>query len=166
MKKLIGLLVVFAVATTMSYAATVSSNAGEAKAKIIQAPTLAHVNNAALDFGVIVKSGSAGTVTLEAVASPTAAFTGGLTAADGGVSSDHFTLTGLDAGTTYSIGVPANFTISDGDSHTMTVTPSVSPSSVSSTAADQDIYVGGVLSVAADQAVGAYQGNYTVTVTY
>ena len=163
MKKLIGLLVVFAVAATMAYAADDVTATGEAKAKIIQAATLTH-ETGALDFGTIIPGASAGTSTVAASASPSPNDSNLGGRVGNTVTADHFTLANLDTATTYTVSVPASVNISNG-SETMTVDLNASPTSVNGTAT-QAIYVGGVLHVGASQAVGSYSANYTMTVTY
>lgn len=168
MKKLIGLLVVFAVAATMSYAAENVTAQGQAKAKIIQAATLTHVDNAALDFGTLVADADGGTVTLSAAASPTVTDEG-VQRVGSGATTDHFTLGGLDSATTYTLSVqsPVTITKAGGGPETMSVAPTLSETTVTNPAqATRDIYVGGVLTIGNNQAAGNYSGNYTVTVTY
>lgn len=165
MKKLIALFMLFTFAAAVSYAAQEINATGTAKAKIIQAATLTH-EDGALNFGTIIPSGSAGTVTLDAVASPTAhdsdEIAGRVTADP--VSSDHFTLANLDTATTYTISVPPTATITS-STNNMTVDLTKSEPTVTGTAS-KVFYVGGTLHVGANQAVGSYEGNYTVTVTY
>lgn len=163
MKKLIGLLVVFAVAATMAYAATVNSDAGLAKAKIIQAPTLTHVTNAALDYGTVIRN-SGGTVTVAAAATPSPDYNG-VAPATGTVTADHFQLSSLDTATSYAVSVPASVSLTGTPSGEMSSTLVLSSGNISG-AESADIYVGGVLTVGASQELGVYSGNYTVTVTY
>lgn len=165
MKKLIGLIALFMFAAVMSYATETVSDTGTAKAKIIQAATLTH-EDGALDFGTIIPGTSAGTVTLDAVATPTAQdsdeIAGRVDANP--VSSDHFTLANLDTGTTYTINVPATATITSGGNN-MTVDLTKSDTTVTGVAS-KVFYVGGVLHVGANQTAGSYTGSYTVSVTY
>ncbi len=164
MKKLFGLVMVFMFAAVMSHATVTLTDQGTAKAKIIQAATFVHASGAALDFGTIIPGANEGTVTLSAVANPTPVDNqiGGRTSDP--VSSDHFVLGNLDTGVTYHVSVPESVTITNANSDTMSValTGSTDVTGVTS----KDIYVGGVLTVGASQAVGEYEGNYTVTVTY
>lgn len=165
MKKLIALIGLFMFAAVMSYAVETLTATGTAKAKIIEAATFTH-EDGALDFGTIIPGTSAGTVTLGAVATPTAQDSdeiAGRVDADP-VSSDHFKLEHLDTATTYTVSVPASVTISNG-SQNMTVDLVGSDASVTGVAS-KNIYVGGVLHVGGGQATGAYSNTYTVTVTY
>ena len=168
MKKLIGLFVLLVFAAAMSYAAENVTADGQAKAKIIQAATLTHVTNAALDFGSLIKDADGGSSQLDPVASPTAHDTGLQRVTAVGVSSDHFTLAGLDSATTYNLSVQSPVTITkSGGSETMSVAPTLSETQIQNPAqATKDIYVGGTLTVGSDQAVGDYSGSYTVTLTY
>ena len=165
MKKLIALFMLFTFATAVSYATETLNGTGTARAKIIQAATLTH-ETGALNFGTIIPGDSAGTVTLQAVESPTASDSveiAGRVTADP-VSSDHFTLANLDTATTYTISVPATATITS-STNNMTVDLTKSDTTVTGVAS-KVFYVGGTLHVGANQAVGSYEGNYTVTVTY
>ena len=165
MKKLIGLFMLLVFAATMSYALEELNATGTAKAKIIQAATLTH-ETGALNFGTIIPGTNAGTVTLDAVASPTAEDSseiGGRVTADP-VSSDHFTLGNMDTGTTYAFSVPEHVNISNG-TETMVVDLDPSDTSISGVTS-KVIYVGGVLHVGGSQATGSYTGDYTAQVTY
>lgn len=165
MKKLLGLLMLFAFAAVMAHAAeNVSVQAeGTAKAKIIQAATLTH-QKGALDFGTLIADDDGGTSTLEAVASPTAQDSGINRVTAVPVSSDHFKLENMDTATTYTVSVPASVTISNG-TQTMSVALTKSNDTVSG-ATSKDLYVGGTLTVGNNQAVGEYEGTYQMTVTY
>lgn len=156
----------FAFAAVMAHAAeSVSVQAeGTAKAKIIQAATLKHATGAVLNFGTLIADNDGGTSTLEAVAGPTAQDSGIQRVTADGVSSDHFTLENLDTATKYTVAVPASVTISNG-TQTMSVDLTGSADEVTGVGS-QDLYVGGTLHVGANQAVGQYTGDYTVTVTY
>ncbi len=163
MKKLLGLLMLFAFAAVMAYAAEDLTANGTAKAKIIQAATLTH-QDGALNFGTLIADDDGGTSTLAAVAGPTAQDSGINRVTADPVSSDHFKLENMDTGTTYAVSVPASVTISNG-TQTMSVALTKSDATVSGVAS-KDLYVGGTLTVGSDQAVGQYQGTYQMTVTY
>ena len=163
MKKLLGLLMLFAFAAVMAHAVESVSDDGTAKAKIIQAATLTH-QDGALDFGTLIADDDGGTSTLEAVASPAAQDSGIKRVTAHPVSSDHFKLENLDGDTTYTVSVPASVTITNG-TQTMSVALTKSNATVSG-ATSKDLYVGGTLTVGANQAVGEYEGTYQMTVTY
>ena len=166
MKRLIVLSMLFIFAVTLSYATESTTAEGTAKAKIVAAASITHPQGAALDFGAVFRNASGGSVTLTAAASPQRTLSN-VTAAAGSFTADHFQMSDLDVGTTYSLSVPASFDITrSGGSETMSVAPALSESSFQATAATKEIYVGGVLTVGANQVAGEYSGNYTVTVTY
>lgn len=133
---------------------------------------IAVAKSADLSFGKFAASAAPGTVTV----SPNGArsFTGGAIAAGGTSSAAKFDVTG-EIGLTYSITLGGSTQLSDG-TNTMTFTPvsDVTASAIttgnvtSGTLAGgaQSIYVGGVLSVGANQAANTYTGTVTATVDY
>lgn len=163
MKKLIALIALFTFAAVMSYAAESVTDTGTAKAKIVQAATLEH-QTGALDFGVLIADTDGGSVFLDSVATPTAADTG-IRRATGAVHSDHFILSNLDTGTTYTVSIPANVTIKNADNETMSVATKLSDATVTGVAS-KDLYVGGTLTIGGNQPAGVYTGDYTMEVTY
>ena len=165
MKKLIALIALFMFAAVMSYAAETTQATGQAHAKIVSAAAISH-DSTVLDFGTLVKPTSAATVTLDAVATPTPHDSTGLVRAAGGVSSDHFSLSNLEEGMSYTLQIPTSTTVSDG-THSMTVNLTPSASSFTGTAAGTDVlYVGGTLNINANQDAGDYTGTYLVSLTY
>ena len=166
MKKIMLLVGLFLFAAVFASAVETVTATGTAKAKIISAATVSHENNRALDFGTIIPGTGAGSVVLTAVDSTvkTDSNLGGRVDADP-YSSDHFTMSNLDVGTTYAVSVPATITIKNPENDEMTVTPSLSDSSVTGVTS-KEIYVGGTLAVPAGQANGQYQADYLLTVTY
>lgn len=165
MKKIIVMFGLLVVTSVMANAAeTITDDGGTAKAKIIQAATLEH-QDGALDFGVLIADTDGGSSTLSAVATPTPTDSG-IKRATGAVSSDHFVLSNLDTATTYAVSIPASVTITkDGGSETMSVALALSDATVTDVAT-KDLYVGGTLTVGANQAAGEYTGDYAMTVTY
>ena len=162
MKKLL-LLVVFVFVVGVAFAATSPSVTGDAKAEIIAPVTVTHVTASYLNFGRIA-SGPSGSVTIPAVASPTAQYIT-VQKADGGdnVSSDHFTVT--HGQTQYSFNITDNsITLNGPDSATMTVGSFTH--SCANPCQDDDVYVGGTLTVGSSQTAGTYTGQYNVNVTY
>jgi len=122
-----------------------------------------------LSFGnVAVSPTVAGTVVLDPASARTQ--TGGVTlpVITGTVSAAKFTVSG-EAGTTYSITLPASVLLTNGG-NTMTVNAFTStPTSTGSLATGtEDIFVGGTLNVAAAQVSGLYSNatDLVVTVNY
>jgi hypothetical protein len=126
-----------------------------------------------LSFGNIAAGVAVGTVTV----SPNGAraFAGGAVAAGGTSTAAKFDVTGQGTAT-YSITVTGSATLSDGATHTMAfnTVSDVTASAITSgnvtagalTAGAQSIFVGGVLSVGANQVAGTYTGTVTATVDY
>jgi spore coat protein U-like protein len=126
-----------------------------------------------LSFGAIASSGTAGTVTLTPGGTRTVG--GGAVAAGGTSTAAKFDVTG-QAGLTYAIsmaGTSANLT-SGSDTIPFTVISDVTASAITTgiaatgtlTGGAQSIYVGGALTVAANQAAGTYTGTVAVAVNY
>jgi spore coat protein U-like protein len=126
-----------------------------------------------LSFGAIASSGTAGTVTLTPGGTRTVG--GGAVAAGGVSTAAKFDVTG-QAGLTYAIsmaGTSANLT-SGSDTIPFTVISDVTASAITTgiaatgtlTGGAQSIYVGGALTVAANQAAGTYTGTVAVAVNY
>ena len=142
-----------------------------ASANILQSITV--TNSAGLDFGTIVPSGSASTVTVvqgNATTAATRTCGAGLTCS-GGFSRAVFDITGSHAALVDITG-DANVTLSNANGDTMAVALTYSNTQVTLTRATAastpaaSFYVGGVLSVGADQAAGAYSEVFNVTVDY
>lgn len=163
MKKLL-MLVVFVFVAGAAFAETASDN-GTAVAKII-APILIEHQSGNLDFGVLIKPESAGSVVIDPVASPTP-HDSNVQRAAGGVSSDHFVVDNED-GFAFTISLPDSLTVKDENgsgSNTMTVS-SFTHSCTGSCTLDGNLYIGGTLQVGAGQPSGDYKGTYQVTLTY
>lgn len=124
-----------------------------------------------MNFGnVAVHAVNAGTVALSTSGGRTAG--GGVTlpAVAGTVAAAEFTVQGT-ANYTYAITLPASCTISDGNSHNMTVnsfTSSPSATGTLSSSGSQTLSIGATLNVTGGQAAGAYTSStpFTVTVNY
>lgn len=145
-----------------------ASAGANASATVIAAIGIA--NTVDLDFGAIVPSGSSGTVTQSAAASPVRTPAGGVTLGSAAaVSPATFTVTG-EGNATYAITLPgAPVTITDGGSNSMTIDAfSSSPNGTGtlSGGGSQTLYVGGRLNVGVNQPAGIYTGTFNVTVTY
>lgn len=142
-----------------------SSSASATATATIITPILL-TNTAALQFGNVVASTTAGTIVVAADATRT--WTGGATGISGlPVTAAAFGVTG-GANRTFTISLPASATITSG-SNSMTVdtfTSSIpSPSALNGSGA-ASFNVGGTLTVGASQATGSYTGTFSVTVAY
>jgi hypothetical protein len=163
---LIALLTVFAMSTfAQGTSATATSSA------TIITP-IGISNSVALAYGNIAVNTTAGTVLLPATSgTPTRVASGGVTlpAVPGTVTAAKFTVTG-QPGSAYSIGLPANGTVTiTGAGTPMTVntfTSSLSGNAGNTGTGSQDLYVGATLGVAGSQSAGTYTGTFTVTVNY
>ena len=166
MKKILGLLMLFMFAAVMSYAAESTSTTGTAKAKIIQAAVIEEASGAALDFGTIVADTDGGTVQVTASSNP-ARNPSGIKVAGNDFSADHFVMSNLDADTEYSVAVDPSVTLSKQGATDMSATLVLSNGDSTVTGVTtKDVYVGGTLTVGANQAAGEYSGTYSITVTY
>jgi hypothetical protein len=126
--------------------------------------------NLDMNFGNIAVNPTSpgGTVTLPAAATAIRQSTGGISfpANTGIVQAAKFTVTG-EGTSTYAITGLGTINISDGASHTMPLVLLSNPLGTGVlTLGSQIIYVGGTLTVDANQAVGLYNGNFNVTVNY
>lgn len=157
------LAVVFVFIANVAFAATSPSVTGDAKAEIIAPVTVTHVTGSYLNFGRIA-SGPSGSVTVPAEATPTAQYNT-VQRADGGdaVSSDHFTVTHGTSNYSFVIS-DDSITLNGPNSATMTVGSFTH--SCANPCADDDVYVGGTLTVGSSQTAGTYTGQYNVNVTY
>jgi spore coat protein U-like protein len=149
-----------------------SSASSAATATIVSPISISNVR--ALEFGNIAAATAPGTVTLTPVAvTVRSATVVTLPAVTGTVSSAQFDVTGTPA-YTYSIAIaPASVNITNGGGITMSVgtftsTPTVAAGGTLDGTGAQTIYVGGTLSVGANQAPGTYSNAtaFTVTVNY
>jgi hypothetical protein len=128
--------------------------------------------SADLVFGNFAASASSGSVTITPAGARSVA--GGVTAING-VATTKFDVTG-QSGFGYSISLVGGTLSANGGANTMTFTPvgdltasSITSSTLSAstlTGGAQSIFVGGVLSVGANQAAGDYAGIVTATVDY
>ena len=172
MKKLFTLFVltmgVVVFTKTSSYAQS-SANATAAASATIVAP-IAIAKNVDMNFGGIVPSATAGSVVLSAAASPSRTPTNVTlpTALTGTVTSAKFTVTG-GSGSAYSVTLPGTAsTLTATGGATMTVATFTSSNTGTLTGGSDILYVGGTLSVAANQAAGTYTTStpFSVTVNY
>jgi hypothetical protein len=155
---LMGMVAVAAMASTGAHAATQTETA---EVDILAAVQLAQ--NDGLDFGTVASSAAAGTVALPTT-SNTRACSAGVTCV-GLAQRGSFTVSSATSSYTVAITVPASTTLtSGGNSMNLALTPSMT--SFVSTGAAQEFFVGGTLSVGANQAAGTYTGTYNVSADY
>lgn len=150
--------VAFASTATQAQAATQTA---DARVTIIPAVQLAQ--NDVLDFGVIASSSTAGTVELP-IGSNSRTCSAGVTCI-GTALRGRFTVTGAANGYTVAITVPATATLTSG-ANTMTAALVPSIAGFTSVGAAEVFFVGGTLSVGANQAAGLYTGTYNVSANY
>lgn len=155
---LMGMVAVAAMASTGAHAATQTATA---EVDIIAAVQLAQ--NDGLDFGVVASSATAGTVALPTT-SNTRTCSAGVTCV-GTALRGRFTVSNAASGYTVGISVPASTTLTSG-ANTMALALTPSMTSFASTGAAQVFFVGGTLSVGANQAAGTYTGTYNVSADY
>jgi len=137
-----------------SYAITAN-----ASATVVQAISV--VETTPLEFGLFTSSGATGTI------NQAGAVTGGVTAVTGVTrTAAVFTVSG-GGNASYSFALPNTATLSSGG-NSMTATLSFASGNATRTlgSGSDSVTVNGSLAVAASQAVGAYNGIYTVTVAY
>lgn len=158
--------VVFALAfllITASAAMAADNIDSNSHAQILTA--IAITNQVPLEFGNIVASGAAGTVTVSA-AGVRSALLGATLAAGITATAASFTVTG-DAGSTYAVTLPTLTTIDSG-ANSMDVDTYTSASTGSGTlvAGTDTLTVGATVHVGASQASGSYDGTFNVAVNY
>jgi Domain of unknown function (DUF4402) len=153
------------VASSLSAAQNSATTSANATARIIAPITL--VKTADLNFGDVVPSGVAGTVTVTPAAVRTAA--GGASLGNGAaVTAAAFTVGGQGSAT-YAITLPAAAVTLTAGANTMTVdtfTSNPSGTGLLSGGGSQTLNVGANLNVGAAQATGTYSGTFSVTVAY
>lgn len=133
----------------------------DAKAQIIKAITVTQKND--LDFGTIVSSAAASTVTLTAAGARTCGV--GLVCAGTPVAAK-FEIGGTAAQLVNISTSNATLASVGNTSMPAVLTVSASTMTLAGVAATDAFTVGGVLSVGVNQGQGVYAGNFTVTVNY
>lgn len=162
----IALLGAVAAAGMASTAANAATATGHAEVDIITAVTLTETTQ--MDLGVVASSGTAGTVALPD-GSNTRACSGGVTCI-GTATRGAFAVGGAATGYVIAYTVDGSTSLTGpGAAMALTLDPSgtaTSNGTFTATAAATTFYVGGTLSVAANQAAGTYTGTYNVTANY
>ena len=159
-KILAGAAIAAALFSQSAYAADVS---GDASARIIQ--PLSITKDADMNFGEILPSDAAGSVTLSTAGSVTAS--GGATIFDGSnAQAASFDVRG-EGNEAYSLTLPTTITLTDDLDNTMTVSNfQSSATEVLNLNGREQFDVGASLSVGANQSAGLYAGSFTVSVDY
>ena len=154
-------LVASVVSANAAHAATASA---DAKANILEQVSVSS-DGSDLDFATIVSAPTASTVTVSPAGARTACAGGAV--CSGTVSAAGFTFGGT-TGQTVTIDADASVTLtnSNGDTMSASLVESASTQVISATAASNVFSVGGTLSIAANQADGAYSGSFDVDVDY
>lgn len=162
------------IATAASAQANTSTANVSGAAKIIRPITITATGT--IDFGTIVKprsDGTAGVVTVTNAATADRTKTGDVVLLGSTFSRPVYTITG-EGGQSYTLTVPANFSMSGPSSSSLTVTllPDLSTGTRTfngatlGNEASETLRVGASIPVSKDTVPGAYAGNYDVTVTY
>jgi len=159
-----GLALVTALATSPAQAATRAANA-----TVTTVRPLSLTKTADLEFGSIIPSATAGTVTIDATTNARTR-TGGTVLATGATpGAASFTAAGL-VGALALISLPASITLTrGGGTETMTVnniTTNGATTRLIPLTATIDVTVGGRLNVGANQVAGSYSGTFNLTVIY
>lgn len=170
MKKQSLLLAAFAMLTSVSaFAQASATTTASASATVIRPITLTKVTD--LNFGSVVPSAAAGTVTVVPAGTRSAGGGAGL-AGSAGVTAASFTVGGEGAAT-YAITLPAAAVVITSGANNMNVTGFTSTPAATGTiggaagtAGTQTLNVGAVLNVGANQNPGTYTGTFSVTVAY
>jgi Mat/Ecp fimbriae major subunit len=157
MKKILSTIIASGIVLTSTHSFAASTT-GTADATVI--PDLSITQQTALNFGSFAPGSTGGHVTVGS----------GGTSMDGSVQKITDGTRGVfkvqgGASTTYTIAVPSSVTLSSG-SNNMTAALSAPTSGSIDNTGNGYFNVDGVLTVAANQAAGAYTGQYTVTVNY
>lgn len=162
-------LAVLALAVAGSGSAIAANAVANSTSTVVTAINIAKTTD--LAFGSFAATAAPGTVTVTPAGGRSST---GVVEVSSTPSAAQFDVTG-QSGMGYSISIVAT-PLSDGASNSMTFTPisdltasSITSGTVSSgtlTGGAQSIFVGGVLSVAANQASGSYSGTVTATVDY
>lgn len=149
--------------------ASSSSMTGTARASVVQPVSM--VNTDALRFGQIAQPATSGTVTLSpagtVTASGGAAGNQSIAQTGGGPAPGVFLITTYP-NASFTVYGPASFTLSN-SSRTMNVTlltGSLQQVSSTPTSMTYRLNVGGTLNMAANQAVGTYNGTYSLITVY
>lgn len=135
---------------------------GTASANIVTVLKVTHNTGTSLQFGRFT-AGTGGTIVV--AQNGTGSVTGDVGTVNGSsVATDAFTVTG-DGTRTFAISASSSNTVAASGGATMPFSLSV-PATATLAAGSATVRVGGTLTVANNQAAGAYTGSYTLTVSY
>ena len=155
--------ILFALITGTTFAQDTATATSTVNAEIISPISIE--NGSELDFGRIIGNAAGGTVTVSTAGDRTTT-NSDLLAPSTTVKAASFDVKAADT-YNYSIAIPTiDLTFTGGDNMPVTFDSSLGNANVVGTGAVQTLNVGGVLTVNADQAEGAYAGTVEVTVAY
>lgn len=158
--------VVFALAFLLmsAFAASAATTSSNSHAQILTAITI--TNDVQLEFGNIVASAAAGTVTVSP-AGVRSALLGATLASGITATAASFTVTG-DADATYAVGLPLTATSIDSGANSMSVDTYTSASTGSGVLllGTDTLTVGATVHVGISQASGSYTGTFDVSANY
>ena len=166
MKKIIlgAALIALSAGAAQADTGSTSTATGSATATVVAPLKIVHPATAALNFGTFT-AGTGGTVVVTSAG--VGSVTGDVGTVNGNANSaDQFTVTG-DGTRSFNITTSTGNQVSTGGATPATMAFAVAtPASAALVAGAYTLNVGGTLTVANNQAAGAYTGSYTVTVTY
>ncbi|MFC4291299.1 DUF4402 domain-containing protein [Sphingorhabdus arenilitoris] len=151
-----------AAASLVSGAANAATETANAEAEILTPVALSAVTD--LDFGLIAGDADGGTVALP-TASDTRSCTGVICV--GTATRASFQVTNATQGQVVALSVPTTGVALSGPGANMPVSLALSNASITfNSAALQTVYIGGTLTVGANQAAGVYSTTFPVTADY
>ena len=171
MKKLIVIAAVILGFTTTTFAQNFTA-AANASALMVAALNVTKVSGADMNFGTIYTPSAASTLVLTAAASATLTPSSGLqiVSTTGGTAA-HFTVTS-GAGSPHVSWTAGPLTLTSGSNsmtlNTLTCSNGAQGAAITLASGSADVYIGGTLNIAANQATGTYTntGGVVVTVAY
>lgn len=150
-----------------SIAQNTANSDATASARIVTAIDI--TKNVDLNFGILSTTPAGGTVTITAEEEFEVSYSANnMEVPAGSPTVAKFTITG-EEDAAFGVNVPASITLTEVDgSNTMTIATAKNLLTTANTLEDGsvELYVGGVLTVGANQAVGNYSGDFNVTVSY
>lgn len=162
------LIALFVVTSASAFAQSNASANASSEAKIVAGISLSKVDD--LKFGQVIRSAQAGSVSMDATSGARSASGGVTLGLVDGARPAEFSVSG-EAQYNFAVTLPSSITITKiGSTETMTVSNLASTLTNNAGTLDASgnasFKVGGDLSVAANQATGTYQGDFSVTAAY